>query len=198
MADMLDLTITNEWQHIDPRNGLVMPWYTKPALDEISTWQLKDKTIFEYGLGASTLWWANKASLVYGVDMNEEYMSAVRTSLVQLNTFYKTRLHFTTNIKEYIYTSKWYFDLSIRNHKGYDILIVDDAVRDECILYVLRQKLIKPGGKLIVDNWNQPEVYEPSSKVQLLMQQFSPQVYSQEGHQHWKTAIFTINNYSYD
>ena len=70
---MIDLNATNEWQHRDPETGLVLPWYTKSFLDELATWDLKDKSVLEIGGGASTLWWCRKANSVYLVEDNQEY-----------------------------------------------------------------------------------------------------------------------------
>ena len=52
-------------QKIDEKIGILYPWYTPQFLDELRTWDLKDKKVFEYGGGDSSIWWAmNAESLV--------------------------------------------------------------------------------------------------------------------------------------
>lgn len=40
-------TVTNSTQRFDPAVGLIMPWYTHPALDAISQWDVSTKTVLE-------------------------------------------------------------------------------------------------------------------------------------------------------
>src|SRR5437868_4457405 len=70
---MINLQQRNEWQVLDEETNLLFPWYTKSCLDEIVTWDLKDKKVFEFGLGASTIWWSIKCHKVYGVENNRDY-----------------------------------------------------------------------------------------------------------------------------
>ena len=74
---MIDLALCNEWQHRDPANNLVYPWYTKSFLDELKGWNLKNKKVFEFGMGASTLWWSWYADHVWGVDGTIDYIQAI-------------------------------------------------------------------------------------------------------------------------
>jgi len=177
---MIDLNATNEWQHRDPETGLVFPWYTKSFLDELVTWDLSDKVVFEYGAGASTLWWAKKCKRVFGVESNDEYSEAVNRELgfpaikfEALGDFY---------VKNVFYC-----------HVEYDIIIIDGEPiewRDACVQPAL--DCLKTGGKLIIDNWNQPSVgWMPSEETQRIVSQYPVQVYAQEGHPDWKTAMFT-------
>ncbi len=182
---MIDLNATNEWQHRDPEMGLVFPWYTKSFLDELVTWDLKDKVVFEYGAGASTLWWAKKAFKVYSVDSSSEWIIAVKRELIKSWTpgwfkFDGEKETYTNSIR----------DCDIK----YDIIIIDGEPiqwRDDCVKPAL--DYLVPGGKLIIDNWLQPSVgWLPSEETQQLLSRYPVQVYPQIGHPDWKTAVFTI------
>lgn len=168
---MIDLNAMNEWQHRCSETGLVLPWYTKSFLDELVTWDLKDKVVLEIGGGASTLWWCRKANSVYLVEDNQEYWDEL----------------FSKGIPN-LYSGK------INPHGPFDIVIVDGEPieqRDYCIKAAIG--CLKPGGKLIVDNWLQPSVgWLPSEEAQQLLSQYPVKVYPQEGHPDWKTAVFTI------
>jgi predicted O-methyltransferase YrrM len=166
---MIDLSSQNEWQFKDPETGLIFPWYTKPALDEIVTWDLKDKVVFEYGCGASTLWWREKAKAVYSVDEDREYAEATGSYLA------KNPVDFLHYIYEF---------------PPLDIVIIDgERLRQEAVEHAL--KCLKPGGALIYDNWMQPSVEMQSEETQRLLLALPHTIYKQPGHPDWQTLIAT-------
>lgn len=179
---MIDLNATNEWQHRDPTTGLVFPWYTKSFLDELVTWDIKDKVVFEYGAGASTLWWNKKAKHVFTVESNEQYFEALIKHIGH------------QSVMMYAPTRADYINYSTVHPCKWDIVIVDGepiAWRDDCVKAAIPH--MKPGGRLIIDNWLQPSVgWMPSEETQQLLSQYPVQVYPQEGHPDWKTAVWTI------
>lgn len=178
---MIDLTTTNEWQHRCPETGLVLPWYTKSFLDELVTWDLKDKVVFEYGCGASTLWWAAKCHAVYAIENNNDWANAVLEKLPN-NAVVATHVDGT-------YTP----EIIKHFHDGFfDIIVVDNEpveLRDGCIVEALKH--LNPGGRLIIDNWDQPSVWVPSAETRALLAPYPCKVYKQEGHPDWQTAVFT-------
>jgi hypothetical protein len=48
--------------------GNCLPWLTYPAIEYIKQLDLSDKTVFEYGSGYSTLFWANRCKRVVSVE----------------------------------------------------------------------------------------------------------------------------------
>lgn len=168
---MIDLSAMNEWQNRCPSTGLVFPWYTKSCLDELVTWDLSDKVVLEIGGGASTIWWAKKAKVVYLIEDNKEYWD-------QLFGLGIPNLH----------------SAAINPHGPFDIVIVDnEPIERRDILAQTALTVLKPGGRLIIDNWLQPSVgWMPSEETQQLLSQYPVKVYPQEGHPDWKTAVFTI------
>jgi predicted O-methyltransferase YrrM len=180
---MIDLNHCNEWQHRD-ETGMILPWYTKSFLDELVTWELSDKHIFEFGCGASTLWFATKRPVVYGVENNREYREAVLKELGR-------RSH---EIDFYIgHDLERPFQMFGSNfHPSWDIIIVDCEpveYRDKCIEKAVSH--LNVGGKLIVDNWDQPSVWVPSNQTRRLLADWPVKIYRQEGHPDWQTALFT-------
>lgn len=179
---MIDLNTTNEWQYRDSSNGLVLPWYTKSFLDELVTWDLSDKVVFEYGAGASTLWWAKKAKQVYSVESNPEWWREVHDAVK----------HTTAWVK--IAEGRWLFEDAIHEYGIlFDVIIVDSEPiewRGGCITEAITR--LKPGGKLIIDNWMQPSVgWLPSEETQRIVTSLPHVIYSQEGHPDWKTLVAT-------
>jgi predicted O-methyltransferase YrrM len=180
---MIDLNATNEWQHRDA-DGTVLPWYTKSFLDELVTWELKDKVVFEYGGGASTVWWNKKAKHVFTVDNNEPFFEALIKHIGKESVMMYMPVENKMQYVNYVYGP----------HGGpFDIIIIDGepiAWRDDCVKPAL--DCLKPGGKLIIDNWDQPTVgWLPSEKTKALLAPYPCRVFSQEGHPDWKTAVFT-------
>jgi predicted O-methyltransferase YrrM len=174
---MIDLSLTNEWQHRDPSNGLVFPWYTKSFLDELITWDLNDKVVFEYGCGASSLWWEAKCKKLYGVENNKEYFEAVATRIGAVACL----AHETEESKYINSIHQWGVQ--------FDIIVVDGGWRDESIPVVLEH--LKPGGIIIYDNWMQPSVCCQTEEVQRVLLALPHQIYKQSGHPDWQTAVFT-------
>lgn len=179
---MIDLNKCEGWQIRDPETGLVFPWYTKEALDEICTWDLKGKTVYEFGCGQSTLWWKAKGCDVSGVESDEGYYKAL--SNIGCDITYRTDAgQYSCDIYEH--------------YKTFDIIIIDGIYRDECVEHAL-ECLQMPEGRLIIDNWKQPSVWMPNQKtIDLLSvdRLFAYLIYKQPGHPDWQTAIFSKNPY---
>jgi predicted O-methyltransferase YrrM len=178
---MIDLTKPNEWQRLDKSTGLVSPWLTFPALDEIETWDLKDKIVFEYGLGASTIWWAKKCKRIEGVETSFKWWLATCEKLRELKLS-NCMLYSEGRPAEYVD--------SVYSDWQYDIIIIDgDPVgwRDACVKPSL--ECLAKGGKLICDNWHQPSVWMPLYETQKLLTSFPHKIFKQPNHPDWQTLI---------
>lgn len=175
---MIDLQEIYEWRWKDESNGLVLPYYTRPCLDWLQSLDLRDKIVFEYGLGASTIWYADKCKRVYGVESNSDWFLAVTKEKTH-NKF----CGFTDIPGQYIKSIESWGEL-------YDIIIVDGIHRDECILSSI--PFLKKSGFFIVDNWEQPSAYMPSEEAidRLVFEFDNVTAYEQPGHPDWKTAVF--------
>lgn len=177
---MIDLNATNEWQYRDV-DSMVLPWYTKSFLDELVTWDLADKAVLEIGLGASSLWWHRKCKQLYGCDNNPEYVFALNIIVSE-----GAWLHALCERQDFVQFIQDY-------GPECDIIIIDGEPiqwRDDCVKPAL--DCLKPGGKLIIDNWDQPSVgWLPSEETKALLATYPFEIYPQEGHIDWKTAVFT-------
>ncbi len=185
---MIDLQKANEWQKRDEETGLLFPWLVESFLEELKTWDLKNKKVYEIGLGASTVWWSRECMELYGVDNNKEYFQSLCDFFDKNGDGSLMRMIIGVREKkeDYIGYITVGFDL-------YDIIIVDgDPVewRDDCIKAALN--CINKGGKLIVDNWLQPSVWMASEETQALLRDYPSKIYKQESHPDWQTAVFDI------
>ena len=177
----------NEWQHKDKVLGILKPWYVKPFLDVLDTWDLSDKIVFEYGLGNSTIWYAHKAKKVYGVDEQYKWFKEVGFELV--SNFDKSKYDIFFEPVGYRYPKTIYTP----NIK-FDIVVIDGLTdcRDACVVPAI--DCVKDGGVIIVDNWMQPSVHMMNEENQRLLRINCEhyEVYKQENHPDWQTAIFKI------
>ena len=55
------------------RNGNPIPWYTYPAIEYLSQFDYSRKTIFEFGCGNSSLFWASRAERVVSIEDNLQW-----------------------------------------------------------------------------------------------------------------------------
>jgi hypothetical protein len=165
-------------------HGIVEPWFTHGALDEIAEWDLHDKTVWEWGGGYSTRWWASRAKRVYTVEHigdNPEWREKIQAFAVEYR-----------NINLRLCDSQSY--ATIPEGIFPDIVVVDGVYRTECIEWVL-EHLLRPF-TLIVDNWQQPGVYvDPKSDK--LLEDIPGRIHSQVGyavptHMPWQTGIWKI------
>lgn len=155
----------------DPETGLIFPWYTWPCLEWLKGLDFKDKFIWEYGLGDSTLWYKTRGGNSYGVDHDINYCLHAGHGYCNY-----------TEKKKYIHVINWY--------PFFDIVVIDGIHRDDCTNPALKH--LKSGGYLIIDNYHQPSV-EPNiwTQTDKLIEGMPITIYKQPGHPDWSTAVIT-------
>jgi predicted O-methyltransferase YrrM len=174
------ITPIAEWLTLDD-TGLQMPWYTRPCLEWLDTLDIKGKLIFEYGMGNSTKWYASRGAEVFGVDSNPEWGAFA-------NQFGHVLV--TDNQQDYLY--EIYKGYNLNTDSGtIDLVIIDGLYRDDCTEHAL--KCLKPGGILIIDNWEQPSV-EPNdwTKTKELIKDLKQTVYKEPEHPDWRTLVVEL------
>lgn len=181
-------------QRIDPELGILEPWYTNPAMDVIKTWNLSDKVVWEYGAGASTLWWAKKASFVVSMDHSDEWFDIVKSMFIGLegkNNLIKVDTHEGDQSER----RDQYVRMCDHLIKP-DIVIVDGIHRFECAEYAM--KVLHPE-ILIIDNHQQDYVFMCPSLDELMkgvkMERFIQPDHTDHQGNPWATAIFYLNEH---
>lgn len=189
-----------ENQFVDNDLGICYPWWTKPFINELLTWDLSNKTIFEYGCGASTLWLAHKCKKIVSVEDNETWFNDVKEGLghfPELEGKYELKLRSRgTNSDlngggentEYVLAPFESTDVI------FDTIIVDGNCRNECIRQAVKY-LADNGGLLIIDNWNQPSCGSDNHENDDLLSQFPFRRYFEPTHSFgdWNTVYFICN-----
>ncbi len=179
-------------QRVDPSNGLVMPWFTHPALDEISAMNLSNHTILMFGSGLGDAWIARRCKKLYVVERNQEWLQRA-SGMAAANG---------ANNIEYLFrpcndssgAQDMYCELPDEN---IDVIIVDDAYRYECIVKAIEHSKTRfQGIILIVDNWQQDYVFICPAAEELLKNEMQ-KIFVQENHtdhsgRPWATGIFYL------
>jgi hypothetical protein len=114
-----------------------LPWYTYPAIEYISQLELKEKTVFEWGCGNSSLFFANKAKEVISIEDNLEWYNKIKRSKPD-------------NLTLIYATDNEYVELISSLNRKFDIIVIDANRRMECSKIASRYLI--PGGIVILDN----------------------------------------------
>ena len=118
--------------------GNFMPWYTYPAWEYLKQLDLREKNVFEFGIGSSSLFWAAKAKQVMAVESSSEW-------------FKKIAMHHRSNLFINLATQKEEYLSAIATHQiKYDIIIIDGDHRLACAQ--LAKAHLANGGMIILDN----------------------------------------------
>ncbi len=191
-------TVVNEWQHIDPVNQLVFPWYAKPFLDVFNTWDMQEWSVFEWGAGYSTLWLATRCKNVVSVENNATWLKSVSAGLKEHNLTNVTLKH---RIPSAPYTigeggeDSFFVTAINEDDQLYDCIIIDGNFhRNACAEQAIKH--LKKGGILILDNANQASVGLNSSSTFELLKAYPHFSFLQPGHPDWRTDywIYTDKN----
>lgn len=161
--------IPGEWRYVDD-DGTFLPWYTGPCLDWLKTLDLKGKWVFEYGVGDSTLWFKNQGAKVWGVDSNMDW------AITHGVRYATEKEHYTKCAHE-----NKYFEM-------YNIIVIDGDFMDDCTWHAL--KSLKPGGFLIIDNFEQPSFECDWTKTKELIKDMDQVLFKEPDHPSgWATLV---------
>lgn len=103
-----------KWSSIN-RHSKPIPWYTYPCNSYLEKIDFSKKSVFEYGSGNSTLWWASKSKFVTSVEIDRDWWTQISPRLPK-NTSYIL----AESKKQYLSA------ITIQNKK-YDVIIVDGS-----------------------------------------------------------------------
>lgn len=119
-------------------NGDWIPLFTYPCIEYIRQFDLRQKRIFEWGSGASTLFFMARAKTVISVESDSIWFERM-TKLKAMNV-------------EIILDASDSFPFRIREAAGlFDVIIIDSAdYRYDCAMEAIKK--LAPGGMIILDN----------------------------------------------
>lgn len=121
------------------RAGNPIPWFSYPAIDYLNGIDLRDKRVFEFGSGCSTLFWAQNCREVVGVESDRQWFAKVQ-SVLPPNCLILLR------DDESAYVN------ALEEYPGdFDVIIIDGAMNRRKMAEKSLAKL-HPGGFIILDN----------------------------------------------
>jgi hypothetical protein len=125
------------WACVDA-NNLPIPWYTYPAIEYIKQLDFSNKTIFEYGSGNSTRFWAARCRNLVSVEDNREWYDKIKSK--------------TPDNVEYLLLeeSQKYVRAICKYPYEFDVVIIDGNHRYECAVEALGK--LRDDGFIILDN----------------------------------------------
>jgi hypothetical protein len=124
------------------RDGKPLPWYTYPAIEFLSQLDFRDKSVFEYGSGMSTLYWASVARRVVSVEDDAGWFQTIAARAPA-----HVQIRLETDLAD--------FPASIeRGGEKFDIIVVDGPARGRTRLKCAQAALraLQDGGLIILDN----------------------------------------------
>ena len=134
---------------VDAR-GDPIPWYTYPAIEQLSKWDFSKCDVLEYGCGNSTLWWMARSNSVTSIESSREWREYVigqigdNAEIILSPVGVDSKDH--EQITDYIER--------VDQLGQFDVIVIDGVnkpgVRNACAERSLDH--LKPGGLFIVDN----------------------------------------------
>jgi len=118
--------------------GAEIPWYTYPAIEYLSNFDFKDCSVFEFGSGNSSLFWADRARSVCSVEDNQEWFEVVskRQKENQIVIHRADEVGYVKSLPE--------------QGKLFEIIVIDGNWRNECVVEAIN--CLKDGGMIVLDN----------------------------------------------
>lgn len=101
--------------------GKPVPWFVYSAVEFLDDRLPEDATVFEYGSGNSTLWWAERAANVHSVEHNPEWKDKMTSNVPE-------------NVRSlYCKLGEGYESSVLSSGELYDVIILDGRNRDKCL-----------------------------------------------------------------
>lgn len=125
--------------------GHPLPWFTYPSIEFLKKRIKKEMSVFEYGCGGSTLWWASRVKEVVSIEHDEKWYKEIVSKIPDNVCISHIELEYGGN-----YSKK------IKEFKNrFDIVVIDGRDRVNCAINCL--DALKPDGVIIWDNSDRPE-----------------------------------------
>lgn len=120
------------------KEGNPIPWYTYPAIEYLRRFNFSDKTIFEWGSGYSSLFWAKRAKEIVSIDDSQKW-----ADIVFKNKLVNQKIILLEEKKDYV-------ESILDQNKKFDVIVIDGKYRYECAKLAIN--CLSKGGIIILDN----------------------------------------------
>jgi len=142
---------------------LGLPWFSYGAIDFLSDFLRPEMTVFEFGSGGSTIFFASRCASVVSVEDSESWSRSVRERLVRDGLRNATIRACPFDFDRTLGFEQSDYLAQVRED-SYDVIVVDGADNDykiRPICFRAAEDQIKPGGIIVVDDsWRYQELRE--------------------------------------
>jgi len=130
------------------KDGSAIPWVTYPFIDFIRERIKKQHTVFEFGSGNSTLFYAKYAGTVVSVEHNKEWHDKIVSEKAENAEMIYCDLEYGGD----------YCRMPVKLGKKFDLIIIDGRDRVNCCKTA--PEALSENGVIILDN-SEREAYKP-------------------------------------
>jgi precorrin-6B methylase 2 len=115
-----------------------IPWVTYSYIDFIKPFLTKNKTVFEYGSGYSSMFYASKVHKLITIEHDEAWYQKLKPELAE-------------NVDiTFVGLTEAYPKAILEHDELFDIIVIDGRKRIECIRYAVKK--IKAEGVIVLDD----------------------------------------------
>lgn len=130
------------------RNGAAIPWYTYSAIDFLEG-RINDKmSVYEYGSGNSTVWWANRVQNISSCEHDQQWFSKMKLVIPE-------NVHY---IHVDLLSGNDYEEAILKEDCKFDVVVIDGRKRVRCAMNCI--KSLKDDGVIIWDNSDRKDYEE--------------------------------------
>ena len=115
-----------------------LPWITFPAIEYLAQLDLREKALFEWGSGESTLFFAERCKSVISVDHDPHYYALYKDRAPNAEVYLRDISNFAEVIDDF--------------NTIFDVIAIDSERRADCCKKALKH--LSSGGLIIFDNSN--------------------------------------------
>ncbi len=127
----------------------VLPWYNYPLITFLESYIKPSMNIFEFGMGFSTIFYAQNNCKVFGVECNAEWIEKVQELAKMYNIEQNISIEFCQKSHEIARYIK-----NIDESIEFDAIVIDSYNRIEC----LEEAKKRGAGIIILDNSERPNL----------------------------------------
>lgn len=128
--------------------GNPLPWLAYPAIEFLGRRVRPELTVFEYGCGASTLWWASRVARVVAVEHDAAWAERISAQAPA-----NARVHHVP-----LDEAGEYARSALAHGLLFDVVVIDGRDRVRCVPPAVQA--LHPGGVIVFDNTDRPQ-YAP-------------------------------------
>ncbi len=137
------------------KNKEPIPWYTYPAIEYFNQLDFSDKTVFEFGCGSSSLYWANKAKEVTSLEAREVWYNKIKDQAPD-------------NLKLICRSvDNNYVETIFESGQKYDIIVIDGMLRYPSTEAAIQ--CLNDDGIIIFDNSDRAAEFKKYAKAMELL-----------------------------